>query len=95
MENTTKNQTVTLGDRELTASWIGTDDLVAGQSLVVSGPSTGFFWKDHDSVSVVREVEVLSDRTCTEVKFSNGEECLGSWSAMKFLVVDTDQKAGF
>ena len=68
MENTTKNQTVSLGDRELNATWKGTADLVAGQSLVVSGPSTGFFWKDHDSVSVVREVEVLSDlswmRTC-------------------------------
>lgn len=90
---TTTTVNLTVGDRELQATWRGTDDLVPGRSLVVNGPSTGMFWKDEDAVCVVREVEVLSDRTCTEVRLSNGQDCSGSWSGMKFLVVD--DLAGF
>ena len=79
---------VTLGDRTFDAEWVGTDDLVVGRSLVVNGPSSGAWWRDSDSVSVVRDVTVENDRTCTTVHTSDGQEVFGQWSRMRFLVVD-------
>lgn len=87
-DTTNSPTTVTLGDRTFDAEWVGTDDLVAGQTLVVNGPSAGAFWRDSDSVSVVRGVTVDNDRTCTTVHTSDGQEHFGQWSRMRFLVVD-------
>lgn len=86
--DTTAPTTVTLGNRTFDAEWLRTEDLVPGRSLVVEGPSAGFWWQDADSVSVVTRVEAVTDRTNTEVETSNGTVASGNWSRMTFLVVD-------
>ena len=102
MDNTPgTTTTVTVGDQTMTATWVGTDQLVPGRTFVVEGPSTGMFWVDQDRVVGVAAVDVFGDRTNTRVRFTDscgdGSRCdtdhfdcgpMGNWSKMTFLTVD-------
>lgn len=72
----------------MVGTWVGTADLVPGQSFVVQGPSSGRTWQDANRVVGVRSVEVVGDRTNTEVTFTDLGESSGNWSRMLFLTVE-------
>jgi hypothetical protein len=87
-------KTVEIGGRFVSATWVGVVDLEIGRSMVVHGPDSGAWWRDENSVSVVRAIEVVGDRTNTRVVTSTDDESensgsWGGWSSMRFLVVDS------
>lgn len=74
-------------------TWVGTADLVPGETFVVHGPACGRTWMDANSVVGVRAVEALGDRTNTRVLLTIDDPAnpdsgsWGNWSRMTFLTV--------
>lgn len=86
--------TVEVNGVEMTGTWVTTEDLVPGRTYVVEGPAIGMFWRDANTVTGVRDVQVVGDRTNTRVVLMTDDptdEDSGSWgnfSRMVFLTVE-------